>query len=131
MNKISFFFKNFLIRILRIEIFIFLFFIILTIAYHFYQDSHKYFNNGDFPLNFQGISAFVLTLFYGFFFFLILFFPFIFLIQLFFGIKFKILNKSGIVMMFFLTILYFASVISVFSLYSIKQHQNYVTRQQF
>lgn len=129
MNKISLFFKTFLIRIFKIEIFIFIFFIILTIGYHFYEDSHKYFNNADYPLNCQGISAFVMTLCYGFFFFLIISFPFILLIQLFFGIKFKILNKSKVVMVVLLTILYFGSVISVFSLYSIKKHQNYISRR--
>lgn len=127
MNKIIFLFEKSIIRIFRIEIIFFIFFIFSTIAYDFYKDSHKYFNNADFPSNCQGISAFVITLLYGFFFFLIIVFPFLFFLQLFFAIKFKILKKSGIVLVFFLTLLYFGSVISVFSLYSIKQKQNFMT----
>ena len=126
MNKIIFLFEKSLVRIFKIEIIFFVFFIFSTIAYHFYDDSHKY--NVDFPFNCQGISAFLITLLYGFFFFLIIAFPFLFFLQLFFAIKFKILKKSGIVLVFFLTILYFGSVISVFSLYSIKQKQTFMTR---
>ena len=126
--KISLLLKKSLVRIFKIEIIFFVFFIFSTIAYHFYDDSHKYFNNVDFPFNCQGISAFLITLLYGFFFFLIIAFPFLFFLQLFFAIKFKILKKSGIVLVFFLTILYFGSVISVFSLYSIKQKQTFMTR---
>lgn len=130
MNKFNLFFKKNLIRVFKIEIFIFLFFIILTIAYNFYENSHKYFNNSDFPLNCQGVSAFVITLFYGLFFFGVIIFPFLFLVQLFFGIKLKILDKSKIGMILLLIILYFGSVVSVFSLYSIKKHQNFISRKK-
>jgi len=128
MNKFNHFFKIKLVQLFKIEIFIFLFFIILTIVYNFYKSSHKYFNNVDFPLNSEGISAFIMTLFYGFFFFLVIVFPFLFLLQLFLGIKYKILNKSKIVLIFILGILYVGSLISVFSLYSIRQHQNFISR---
>lgn len=128
MNKFNHFFKIKLVQLFKIEIVIFLFFIILTIVYNFYKSSHKYFNNVDFPLNSEGISAFIMTLFYGFFFFLVIVFPFLFLLQLFLGIKYKILNKSKIVLIFILGILYVGSLISVFSLYSIRQHQNFISR---
>jgi hypothetical protein len=128
MNKFNHFFKKKLVQVFKIEIFIFLFFIILTIVYSFYKNSHKYFNNVDFPLNSEGSFAFIMTLFYGFFFFLVMGCPFLFLLQLFLGIKYKILDKSNIVMIFLLVILYFGSLISVFSLYSIRQHQNFISR---
>jgi len=128
MNKFNHFFKIKLVQLFKIEIVIFLFFIILTIVYNFYKSSHKYFNNVDFPLNSEGISAFIMTLFYGFFFFLVIVFPFLFLLQLFLGIKYKILDKSKIVLIFILGILYVGSLISVFSLYSIRQHQNFISR---
>ncbi|KUJ60519.1 hypothetical protein AR687_17250 [Flavobacteriaceae bacterium CRH] len=131
MNEFSLFFKRFLDRIFKIEILTFLFFIVLTITYKFYQESHKYFNNADFPLNFQGICGYVVTLIYGFFFFLIIVFPFLFLLQLFFGIKFKILNKSKIGIIFILIALYLGSVIAVFSLYSVKQHQNLISSKAY
>ena len=128
MNKFNHFFKIKLVQLFKIEIVIFLFFIILTIVYNFYKSSHKYFNNVDFHLNSEGISAFIMTLFYGFFFFLVIVFPFLFLLQLFLGIKYKILDKSKIVLIFILGILYVGSLISVFSLYSIRQHQNFISR---
>lgn len=129
MNKINLFFKINLIRIINIEVFIFLFFIFLTIAYHSYGISHQYFNIIDFPMNLEGVSAFTITLLYGFFFFLIIVFPFIFFLQLFYGVKCKILNKSKIGIILLLGVLYCGGVISVFSLYSIKQHQNFINRK--
>ncbi|WP_264551490.1 hypothetical protein [Flavobacterium sp. N2038] len=129
MNKFNLFLKVNLVRIIKIEILVFLFFIFLAIVYGFYESSHKYFNNVDFPLNLEGISAFLITLLYGFFFFLIIVFPFAFFLQLFLGVKYKILDKSKIVIVFLLAVLYFGVTISVFSLYSIKQHQNFISRK--
>jgi hypothetical protein len=129
MNKFNLFLKVNFVRIIKIEILVFLFFIFSAIIYGFYESSHKYFNNVDFPLNLEGISAFLITLLYGFFFFLMIVFPFVFFLQLFLGFKYKILDKSKIIVVFLLAILYFGVTISVFSLYSIKQHQNFISRK--
>lgn len=128
MNKFEFLLKKFSVKILNIEIFTFSFFIILTIVYNFCNDSHLYFNDSDFPLSFDGILAFIVTMIFGFFFFLAILFPFLFLVQVLFIIKFKLLNKAKISLLL-IVILYFGVLVSLFSIYSIKQHQNIVTKK--
>ncbi|MBE8724245.1 hypothetical protein [Flavobacterium hungaricum] len=124
MNKLGLFLRKNQTQLLYSEVFVFLFFIFLTIIFDLYKNSHKYFNNSDFPLNFDGLFAYTVTILFGLFFFIVIIFPFIFLFQFLFILKFKMLDKEKKALLFALILLYFGVVVSVFSLYSVKQHQN-------
>lgn len=129
MNRIEFWFKKHLGRILRIEILTFLIFIIITLFFNLDKNSQQYFNNPDAILNFQGLFAIIVTVLFGIFLFFNIIFPFLFLIKFFLILKFKVLSKGKSMLLLIIVILYFGSILSVFSLYSIKQHQNIINKK--
>ncbi|TDW48880.1 hypothetical protein EV144_103399 [Flavobacterium sp. 270] len=130
MNKFKLFLKHNFINILKIEFYLFFMFILLTILFHFDNNAHQYFNNTDFPLNLNGIFALIITLFFGLFFFICLIFPFLLLLKLIFILNLKMINKKNILLLVGVALLYAGTLLSVFSLYSIKQNLNIVDKKQ-
>lgn len=130
MNKFKLFLKHNFINILKIEFYLFFMFILLTILFHFDNNAHQYFNNTDFPLNLNGIFALIITLFFGLFFFICLIFPFLLLLKLIFILNLKMINKKNILLLVGVVLLYAGTLLSVFSLYSIKQNLNIVDKKQ-
>ncbi|MEN2401924.1 hypothetical protein GKZ90_0019200 [Flavobacterium sp. MC2016-06] len=125
MNKFEIFLKNNFPKILKFEIFIF-----LTLLYHLDEKSHQYFNNVDVPLNFNGIFAITMTIFFALYFFIVIVFPFILLVKLILIWKFKMINKRNILLLFIISLLYIVTIISLFSLYAMKQNLNISSKKQ-
>lgn len=130
MNKFKLFLRHNFINIIKIEFYLFFTFILLTILFHFDNNAHQYFNNADFPLNFNGIFALIITLSFGLFFFICLIFPFLLLLKLIFILNLKMINKKNILLLIGVAILYSSTLLSIFSLYSIKQNLNIVNKNR-
>lgn len=117
------------IKLLKIELFLFSFFILITFIFNIYTQAHKHFNKSDLTLNFHGIFALLTTYCYGLFFWICICFPVLWLTQLIVLIKERYLKKYSKHFLL-VTILYLISLFAWFSLYSIEQHQSTLERRQ-
>jgi hypothetical protein len=115
-------------KLLKIEIFLFSFFLLITILFNIDTNAHKYFNESDITYNFHGIFALITTYCYGIFFWICICFPILWLVRLIILIREKYFKKYWKLFLL-VTILYIGSLVAWFSLYSINQHQSFLERR--
>lgn len=114
---------------LKIEVFLFLFFIIITLLYNINTDAHKYYNKIDIPYNFNGIFSLITVYMFGLYIWIALCFPVVWLLQLIILIGKNYFKKFWLLFTL-VTILYFGSLGALLSLYSINLHQSMLERTQ-
>ncbi|MGG6229192.1 hypothetical protein [Tenacibaculum sp. SDUM215027] len=115
-------------KLMKMEIFLFLFFILITILFNIDTNAHKYFNESGIVYNFHRIFALLMTFCYGVFFWICICFPFLWLVQLIILISKKYFKKYWKLFLL-VTVFYLGSLVAWFSLYSINQHQNFKGRR--
>jgi hypothetical protein len=128
MEKFKLFFSRNSIKIFKVEIFLFLFFIVISILFNFDLEAHKYYNKPEIVYNFHAIFSVLVICVFGLFFWILIVYPFVWLAQLVLIFYYKIFDKKKLMLIVILFILYFASIVAAFSLYSIEQHQNIIER---
>lgn len=115
-------------RIFKIQIFLFLFFILFSLLFNLDTVAHKYYNQPEIVFNFHGLFSLLMIGLFGIFFWIAILYPIIWLIQVILIYHTKVPNKNKLTLIIFSIILYFISVIALISLYSIDQHQGFIER---
>ena len=126
MNKyISFLRKN-THRIYKVQVLLFLIFILLTIVYYNYPQAHRFFNRMWYENScfcFDYLFSAIMTILFACFFWIILVYPLVYLFSLFF-------MKMGWKRLVILLILYLTSFVCEFSLYTIPIQQMFKERKK-
>lgn len=115
------------IKIFKIQIFSFLFFILISQLYGLDSEAHKYFN-GPIVYNFHGFFSLLMLGLFAVFFWINICYPVIWLVQLILIIKLKIFDKTKLWLILISILLYFLSIATSIYLYSIEQHQGFIER---
>lgn len=111
-------------KLLKIEVVLFLFFLLITILFNLDSSAHKYFNESYIVYNLHGVFALLTTFYYGVFFWVCIYFPTLWLIQLIVLIRIKCFKKY-LKLFLLVTVFYLGSLFAWFSLYSINQQESY------
>ena len=131
MIKFKRFFLRNIIIIYKIQIFSFIFFILVSVLFNLDSNAHKYYNNSVIVYNFDSVFSIVMILLFGLFFWIALLYPFFWLVQIVLVHFYKISETKKTRLIIISILLYFMSIIALFSLYSIEQHQGFVERAEF
>jgi hypothetical protein len=127
MEKFKLFFSKNAIKIFKIQIFSFLFFILISQLYGLDSEAHRYFNRS-IVYNFNGGFSLLMLGLFSVFFWVNICYPFIWFLQLILIIKLKIFDKTKLWLILISILLYFFSIASLIYLYSIQQHQGFLER---
>ena len=116
--------ENKLMKIIKIQIIVFFVFSIFAIIFYQYKPAHNYYHQEIFFSDFNGLIALVGFILKIIFFWIIILFPLLWITQLIILIKKKLIKKHY-KQILVLTIVYFISVIALFSLQSINNKHSF------
>jgi hypothetical protein len=128
MQKIKLFFSENSVKIFKIQIFIFFFFILISQLYGLDSEAHIYYNQPEIIYNFHGLFSLFMVYIFGLLLFLCIAYPFLLLIELIIIYRCELFNKTKLWLILISILLYFFSIISLIYLYSIEQHQGFLER---
>ncbi len=115
-------------RVLKIELYFFLFLVLIGAVYHFDSEAHQYYNRGPYWDNVHGFFSLVIIIVFGVYFWVCIIFPFIWIMQAILIWRFKIQDRKKLWLNLLIVGIYLASLVSLFSLYSIGEHQGFLNR---
>ncbi len=122
-------FITYSLKLFKVEIFLFSFFILVAILFNIDTNAHKYFNESDIIYSFHGFFALLATFCFAIFFWVSICFPILLLVQLIVLIREKYFKQYWKLFLL-ITILYLCSLVAWFSLHSINQRNSFLERRE-
>jgi hypothetical protein len=129
MKKIVVLFKKNIEKIYRVQIFLFILFILTSILFNLDSEAHKYYNNSIIDYNFHSVFAIFMLLLFGLFFWISIIYPFVWLIQLGLIYNYKASFSKKMWLVTISILLYTVTLICLLSLYFIERHQEFNERR--
>ena len=129
MKKIVVLFKKNIEKIYRVQIFLFILFILTSILFNLDSQAHKYYNNSIIDYNFHSVFAIFMLLLFGLFFWISIIYPFVCLIQLVLIYNYKASFSKKMRFVTISILLYIVTLICLLSLYFIERHQEFNERR--